>query len=102
MGKFTVANESTMRIGYLTLDAAGRAGEDSPFKDVRVRQAVAHAIDREALVSALLKGKSQVISTACFPSQIHGTETMMERLARIPYIAMHNFLKQSSLLALAN
>ncbi|MEC9311825.1 MAG: ABC transporter substrate-binding protein, partial [Pseudomonadota bacterium] len=69
MGKFTVANESTMRIGYLTLDAAGRTGEDNPFTDVRVRRAVAHAIDREALVSALLKGKSQVISTACFPSQ---------------------------------
>lgn len=69
MGKFTVANESTMRIGYLTLDAAGRTGEDSPFTDARVRRAVAHAIDREALVSALLKGKSQVISTACFPSQ---------------------------------
>ena len=41
MGKFTVANESTMRIGYLTLDAAGRTGEDNPFTDVRVRRAVA-------------------------------------------------------------
>lgn len=69
MDQFTVANESTMRIGYLTLDAAGRTGEDNPFTDVRVRRAVAHAINREALVAALLKGKSKVISTACFPSQ---------------------------------
>ncbi|AVO39687.1 ABC transporter substrate-binding protein [Pukyongiella litopenaei] len=69
MDQFTVANESTMRIGYLTLDAAGRTGADNPFTKLKVRQAVAHAIDREALVSALLKGKSQVISTACFPSQ---------------------------------
>ncbi len=69
MDRFTVANESTMRIGYLTLDAAGRTGADNPFTDVRVRRAVAHAIDREALVKALLKGKSQVISSACYPSQ---------------------------------
>jgi len=69
MDRFTVANESTMRIGYLTLDAAGRTGADNPFTDVRGRRAVAHAIDREALVKALLKGKSQVISTACYPSQ---------------------------------
>ncbi|GGE97253.1 ABC transporter substrate-binding protein [Stappia taiwanensis] len=69
MDQFTVANESTMRIGYLTLDAAGRTGEKNPFTDVRVRRAVAHAVNREALVAALLKGKSKVISTACFPSQ---------------------------------
>lgn len=69
MGKFTVANESTMRIGYLSLDAAGRTGKDNPFTDVRVRRAVAHAIDRDALVGGLLKGKSKVVDTACFPSQ---------------------------------
>jgi peptide/nickel transport system substrate-binding protein len=69
MGRFTVANESTMRIGYLSLDAAGRSGDKNPFTDLRVRQAVAHAINKEALVSALLKGKSRVINTACFPSQ---------------------------------
>jgi len=69
MDQFTVANESTMRIGYLTLDAAGRTGEGNPFTDLRVRRAVAHAIDRDVLVQALLKGKSKVVNTACFPSQ---------------------------------
>ncbi len=69
MEQFTVANESTMRVGYLTMDAAGRSGEDNPFTNVLVRRAVNHAIDRETLVSALLKGKSKVVSTACFPSQ---------------------------------
>lgn len=69
MNRFTVANESTMRIGYLTLDAAGRTGAENPFTDVRVRRAVAHAINRKALVEALLKGKSKVIDTACFPTQ---------------------------------
>ncbi|MBY8976924.1 ABC transporter substrate-binding protein [Rhodobacteraceae bacterium NNCM2] len=69
MEQFTVVNESTMRIGYLTMDASGRTGEDNPFTKLKVRQAVAHAIDRNALVEALLKGKSAVISTACYPSQ---------------------------------
>lgn len=73
MEQFTVANESTMRIGYLTMDAAGRTG-DNPFTDLRVRQAVNYAINREALVDALLKGKSQVLWSACFPSQF-GCET---------------------------
>lgn len=68
--RFTVLNESTMRVGYLSMDAAGRSGMDpNPFTDLKVRQAVNHAIDRQALVDNLLKGKSKVVSTACFPSQ---------------------------------
>ena len=68
MEQFTVANESTMRVGYLSMDAAGRSGE-TPFTDLRVRRAVNHAINREELVAALLKGKSRPIYTPCFPSQ---------------------------------
>ncbi|MEM5543951.1 ABC transporter substrate-binding protein [Sulfitobacter sp. AS92] len=66
--EFQVSNESTMRVGYLAMDAAGRS-EDSPFSDVRVRKAVNHAINRQELVDALLKGKSKVVYTPCFPSQ---------------------------------
>ena len=69
MGQFVVLNESTMRVGYLAMDAAGRSGADNPFTDLRVRQAVNYAIDRQTLVDALLKGESKVISTACYPSQ---------------------------------
>jgi peptide/nickel transport system substrate-binding protein len=54
MDRFTVANESTMRVGYLSMDAAGRSGE-TPFTDVRVRRAVNHAINREELVAALVE-----------------------------------------------
>lgn len=68
MDRFTVANESTMRVGYLSMDSAGRSG-DTPFKKQEVRQAVNHAIDRQALVDNLLKGSSKVIWTACYPSQ---------------------------------
>lgn len=68
--RFTVTNESTMRVGYLDMDAAGRSSlSPNPFTDLKVRQAVNYAIDRNALVDNLLKGKSKVINTACFPSQ---------------------------------
>ncbi|WP_151613173.1 ABC transporter substrate-binding protein [Sinorhizobium alkalisoli] len=69
MGRFNVVNESTMRIGYLELDAAGRSGKDNPMTKSAVRRAIAHAIDRQAIVDNLLKGKSKVVNSACFPSQ---------------------------------
>lgn len=68
MDQFVVANEATMRIGYLGFDASDRYG-DTPFDDVRVRQAVAHAINRQSIVENLLKGASTVVNSACFPSQ---------------------------------
>ncbi|MEX1663157.1 ABC transporter substrate-binding protein [Thioclava sp. 15-R06ZXC-3] len=76
--RFTVANESTMRIGYLTMDAAGRSGADNPFTNLKVRQAVNYAIDRNALVNNLLKGKSKVVWSACFPSQFGCTSDVQE------------------------
>jgi peptide/nickel transport system substrate-binding protein len=67
-GEFKVVNAATMRVGYLYFDAAGRTG-DTPLQDVRVRRAISHAIDREAIVDALVKGASEVIHSACFPTQ---------------------------------
>lgn len=69
MDQFTVSNASTMRVGYLDMDSAGRSGADNPFTNKKVREAVNYAINRQELVDALLKGKSEVINTACFPSQ---------------------------------
>jgi peptide/nickel transport system substrate-binding protein len=69
MGRLNVVNESTMRIGYLELDAAGRSGADHPITKLAVRQALMHAIDRKAIVDNLLKGKSKVVHSACFPTQ---------------------------------
>lgn len=51
---------------YLTLDN----GPESPFHDVRVRQAVAHAIDRDARV-ALQNGRA-VAATCIFPPELPG------------------------------
>ncbi|MFT4183310.1 MAG: ABC transporter substrate-binding protein [Rhizobium sp.] len=68
-GNFQVINAPTMRVGYLSLDAAGRSGAKNPMTDVRVRQAVYHAINREGIVKALMKGTTEVINSACSPSQ---------------------------------
>jgi len=67
--RFTVANEQSMRIAFIVLDAEGRSSADVPTKHLKVRQALNHAINREALVSALLKGASTRIDSACVKVQ---------------------------------
>lgn len=65
-GVDVVAGE-TMRVGYLQFDSSGSSG-DHPLKNVKVRQAISHAIDREAIVQNLMGG-GQVIHLACYPTQ---------------------------------
>jgi len=60
---------STMRIAMIAMDAAGRTGEDSPFADLRVRQAVNHAIDRDTIVAELVGGDGEVLNVPCYPLQ---------------------------------
>jgi peptide/nickel transport system substrate-binding protein len=64
----TVLDGDTMRFGYLQFDVTGRPGK-SPIDDVRVRKAMAHAIDREGIVKNLLGG-GQVLHLPCYVSQI--------------------------------
>ncbi|MFK7965493.1 MAG: ABC transporter substrate-binding protein [Burkholderiaceae bacterium] len=64
---------STMRIGYLTFDVAGKSGKN-PFQDVNVRRAVAHSIDRKAIAENIVRGGSQVINAACYPTQFGCTD----------------------------
>jgi peptide/nickel transport system substrate-binding protein len=68
MDRYKVVSESSMRLGYLELDAAGRSGA-GPLTKLAVRRAINHAIDRQAIVSNLLKGNSKVVNTACYPTQ---------------------------------
>jgi peptide/nickel transport system substrate-binding protein len=72
-GNFTVKNSSTMRIGYLNFDSSGRNGKN-PMNDVRVRKAIAHSIDREGIVQALVQGESIVVNSLCFPTQFGCTQ----------------------------
>ncbi|MGR3483368.1 ABC transporter substrate-binding protein [Salipiger marinus] len=68
MGRYEVVNAPAMRVGYISMDAAGRSG-DSPLTDKRVRQAIYHAIDRQTILDALVKGSSKVVDSACAPVQ---------------------------------
>jgi len=58
-----------IRIGYLTLDAAGHSDPDSPMTDVKVRRAINHAINREAITRYLVRGSAEAIPYACHPRQ---------------------------------
>jgi peptide/nickel transport system substrate-binding protein len=63
-----VDNAKTLRIAYITFDAKGVSGQKA-FADKRVRQAFAHAINREAIVKNLIGSPSEVIHAACHPDQ---------------------------------
>ena len=49
MQSLTVTSGETMRIGFLILDARGTSTENSPMKHLKVRQAINHAINRNAV-----------------------------------------------------
>ncbi|HWT10205.1 MAG TPA: ABC transporter substrate-binding protein [Roseomonas sp.] len=61
--------QESMRVGFLNLDAAGRSGAGNPMTNLKVRQAVWHAIDRKAIAERLVGGGSRVPDAPCFPSQ---------------------------------
>ncbi|WP_022664052.1 ABC transporter substrate-binding protein [Desulfospira joergensenii] len=73
MPSLTVTPAETMRVGFLQFDAVNRSGKehgmDNPFAKLEVRQAINHAINREAIAKNLIGGQSRAIYSACFPSQ---------------------------------
>lgn len=64
----TVVDGETMRIGFISFNANGTGGPN-PMQNLKVRQAVAHAIDREGITKALIRGSARVIPSACYPTQ---------------------------------
>jgi peptide/nickel transport system substrate-binding protein len=61
--------QESMRVGYLSIDAAGRSGAGNPLTNLKVRQAIWHAIDRQTMADKLVTGGSRVPIAPCFPSQ---------------------------------
>ncbi len=61
--------QESMRIGYLSIDAAGRSGADNPLTKLKVRQAIWHAVNRQEIADKLVGGGSRVPPAPCFPSQ---------------------------------
>lgn len=68
MPGITVVQSPTLRARFIRFEVNGKK-VDSPFTDVRVRQAVNHAINREALAKSIVGGASQVLHSACHPAQ---------------------------------
>ena len=65
----SVIGGETMRVGFMSMDAQGTSAPNSPFKDLRVRQAVNYAINRTGMAKDLIRGGSQPIWAACFRTQ---------------------------------
>jgi peptide/nickel transport system substrate-binding protein len=59
----------TMRVAYIDMDSAGRSGPDNPLTRPQVRQAVAMAIDRNAMVRQFMLDAGRVLDAPCYPTQ---------------------------------
>lgn len=77
--QLSVLSAETMRIGFLQFDSLGRTPGAEPFKDVRVRQAVAHAIDRKSMLDNLVGGGARIMNSACFIDQFGCTDKGVPR-----------------------
>ncbi|MCC7082996.1 MAG: hypothetical protein IT530_20205 [Burkholderiales bacterium] len=68
-GRATHLSGPSMRIGYLVMDASGRHQPKNPLTNLKVRQAINHAIDRQAIATKLVKGKAGPLHAPCHPTQ---------------------------------
>lgn len=81
-----VVSGETMRIVFMQINVLD--GTPAPqFKDVRVRKAINHAIDREGIVKNIVGAGSRVLHTVCFPSQFGCTDEGAVRYAYDPALA---------------
>jgi peptide/nickel transport system substrate-binding protein len=83
----TAIRAGSMRIGYMQLDAAGRTGKDNPLTNLKVRQAICHAIDRTAIAHDLVQGDSHAIDAPCYPTQFGCDATAAVSYAYDPKLA---------------
>jgi peptide/nickel transport system substrate-binding protein len=59
----------SMRYGFISLDAAGRTGIENPLTNLKVRQAIFHAIDRPTIARTLIQGGARALDAPCYPTQ---------------------------------
>jgi peptide/nickel transport system substrate-binding protein len=78
-----VASGETMRIVFLHFNTQEKTPA-AAVRDIRVRQAIAHAIDRPAMVKKLVGETARVLNTPCFPAQFGCTDDGAPRYAYDP------------------
>ncbi len=69
--------QEAMRIIFMGLEAAGRAKGSEALKDVRVRRAIMHAIDRQTFSKQLVQGGARVPDGPCYFTQFGCDQTAM-------------------------
>lgn len=74
-----VMTSESMRVGFVNMDAAGRTGADNPFTEQKVRQAVVHAVDRQAIARQFMPGGSRVLDAPCYPTQFGCDQAVAKR-----------------------
>jgi peptide/nickel transport system substrate-binding protein len=78
IARLQIVSGETMRYSYMamrTLDATPAP----QLKDIRVRQAIMHAIDREALVKYVVGNGARVLHSECYPAQFGCTDASVPR-----------------------
>jgi peptide/nickel transport system substrate-binding protein len=68
MKQVQVVSSPIQRFSFMNMDASGKFAKN-PFQDIKVRQAVNHAINRESIAKNLISGGSEALSAACHPNQ---------------------------------
>jgi peptide/nickel transport system substrate-binding protein len=76
-----VVSGEIMRFVFLQLNSTENTPAP-PLRDVRVRKAILHAINREGMVKSIVGEGSRVINVMCFPSQFGCSD---EGAPRYPY-----------------
>ena len=69
MPMLQTATSESMRVAYVDIDSAGRSGEKSPLTEVKVRQAILYALDRQTMAKQFMPPGSRVLDTPCYPTQ---------------------------------
>ena len=81
-----VVSGETMRIVFMQMNS--QDGTPAPqLKDIRVRRAISHAIDRDSIAKNIVGAGSRVLYTNCFPSQFGCTDEGAPRYKYDPALA---------------
>ncbi len=78
-----VVSAEIMRYAFLQMDTTERTLAPQ-LRDIRVRRAIMHAIDRAAMVKSLVGEGSRVLHVVCFPSQFGCIDEAAPRYAYDP------------------
>ena len=69
MPNVTAMRQEAFRIAFLHPDAAGRSGANNPWTNLKVRQAMFYAVDRQTFAKQLVQGGARVPDAPCYFTQ---------------------------------